>query len=61
LLQYADDLLLAHHDLQKCWEGTKALLVQLSKAGYKVSWKKPKFASKRSDISDSSSQKYDVP
>jgi hypothetical protein len=26
LLQYVDDLLLASHDQQKSWEGTKALL-----------------------------------
>jgi hypothetical protein len=32
LLQYVDDLLLASHDWEKCWEGTKA--------GYKVLWKK---------------------
>jgi hypothetical protein len=40
LLQYVNDLLLARHDQEKCWEGTKALLARLSKAGYKVSWKK---------------------
>jgi hypothetical protein len=40
LLQYVDNLLLASRDWEKCWEGTKALLAQLSKAGYKVSWKK---------------------
>jgi hypothetical protein len=40
LLQYMDDLLLASHNQGKCWEGTKALLAQLSEAGYKVSWKK---------------------
>jgi hypothetical protein len=40
LLQYVDDLLLARHDVEKCWEGTKALLACLSEAGYKVSWKK---------------------
>jgi hypothetical protein len=38
LLQYVDDLLLASHNQEKCWEGTKALLAQLSEAGYKVSW-----------------------
>jgi hypothetical protein len=40
LLQYVDDLLLASHDRERCWEGTKALLARLSEAGYKVSWKK---------------------
>jgi hypothetical protein len=40
LLQYVDDLLLASHNQEKCWEGRKALLAQLSKAGYKVAWKK---------------------
>jgi hypothetical protein len=40
LLQYMDDLLLASQDWEKCWEGTKALLVRLSEVGYKVSWKK---------------------
>jgi hypothetical protein len=40
LLQYVDDLLLASHNWEKCWEGMKALLAQFSKAGYKVSWKK---------------------
>jgi hypothetical protein len=40
LLQYVGDLLLASHNQEKCWEGTKALLAQLSEAGYKVSWKK---------------------
>jgi hypothetical protein len=40
LLHHMDNLLLASHDLEKCWEGTKALLACLSWAGYKVSWKK---------------------
>jgi hypothetical protein len=40
LLQYMDDLLLASHDQEKCWEGTKALLAQHCKGSYKVSWKK---------------------
>jgi hypothetical protein len=40
LLQYVDDLLLASHNQEKCLEETKALLARLSKAGYKVSWKK---------------------
>jgi hypothetical protein len=40
LLQYMDDLLLASHNQEKCWEGTKALLARLSKACYKASWKK---------------------
>jgi hypothetical protein len=40
LLQYVDNLLLASHEQEKCWEGTRALLTQLSEAGYKVSWKK---------------------
>jgi hypothetical protein len=35
-----DDLILASHYREKCWEGTKALLAQLSKAGYKISQKK---------------------
>jgi hypothetical protein len=26
LLQYMDDLILASHNWEKCWEGTKALL-----------------------------------
>jgi hypothetical protein len=40
LLKYVPDLLLASYDQEKCWEGTKAFLAQLSEAGYKVSWKK---------------------
>jgi hypothetical protein len=40
LLQYIDDLLLASHNREKCWEGIKALLARLPKAGYKISWKK---------------------
>jgi hypothetical protein len=40
LLEYVDDLLLESTDREKCWEETKALLAQLSEAGYKVSWKK---------------------
>jgi hypothetical protein len=40
LLQYVDDLLLASHNREKCWEGTKALPTRLSEAGYRVSWKK---------------------
>jgi hypothetical protein len=40
LFQYMDDLLLASNNQEKCWVGTKALLAQLSKAGYEVSWKK---------------------
>jgi hypothetical protein len=35
-----DDLLLASHNREKCWEEMKALPVLLSEAGYKVSWKK---------------------
>jgi hypothetical protein len=37
LLQYVDNLLLASHNCDKCCEGMKALLTQLSEAGYKVS------------------------
>jgi hypothetical protein len=51
-LQYMDDLLLASHDWEKCWEGTKTLLAWHFKAGYKVPGKKPKFASKRSNTLD---------
>jgi hypothetical protein len=40
LLQYIDYLLLVSHDQEICWQRTKALLTQLSKADYKVSWTK---------------------
>ena len=40
LLQYGDDLLLAAETKEKCWEGTKALLQLLMKAGYWGSKKK---------------------
>jgi hypothetical protein len=56
-----DDQLLASHEWEKCWKGTKALLAQLSGIGYKDSWKRPKFASKRPDTSGSSSLKDNVP
>jgi hypothetical protein len=34
-----DNLHLASCNQEKCWEGTKELLAQLSESGYKVSWK----------------------
>jgi hypothetical protein len=40
LLQHVDDLLLVSHNRGKFWEVTKVLLVRLSEAGYKLSWKK---------------------
>jgi hypothetical protein len=51
-----DDLLLASHDQEKCWEGMKTLLAWLSEAGYKFSGKMSKFASKMSNTSGSSFQ-----
>jgi hypothetical protein len=36
-----DDLLLASHNQEKCWEGAKALLARLSKGGYSFLEKGP--------------------
>jgi hypothetical protein len=60
LLQYMDDLLLASHDQEKCWEGTKALLAQLSEQATKFPGKRPKFVSKRSNTTGSSFQNDDM-
>jgi hypothetical protein len=56
-----DELFLASHNREKCWEGTKELLAQLSEAGYKVSWKKEQVCQQRYDTSELSSQKDNAP
>lgn len=40
LLQYVDDLLIAAETEKDCLKGTKQLLIQLSKLGYRASAKK---------------------